>query len=280
MTGLHVETAGTITSPVSLLFMHGGMGLDHSYFRPGVDSLADDYQLVFYDHRLNGRSSRANSETVDLETMATDAEAVARQTCSGEVVVVAHSFGAWVAMKLAERSPDLVSRFVLVAPGLSPTVGDTLMAHVAQQGTAPQQQALADAFTGRLQNDHELGLAWKTLAPLYVSSRENAALVRRALDHTHFSLLGFQRFLVSGAGQVDWQAVLRQLQAPVLVVGGSDDWLERDAKANSATISRLPPRGDLAMIEHCGHLPFIERPAAFCDAISRWVHATSPSQPA
>jgi proline iminopeptidase len=280
MIGLHVETAGAITSPVSLLFMHGGMGLDHTYFRPGVDSLADDYQLVFYDHRLNGRSSRANPETVELETMATDAAEVARQACSGEVVVVAHSFGAWVAMKLAERSPDLVSRLVLIGPGLSPTVGDTLMSYVTQRGTASQQQALADAFTGRLQNDYELGLAWQTLAPLYVSSQEHAALVRRALDDTHFSLLGFQRFLVSGAGQVDWQAVLRTFQAPVLVIGGTDDWLERDTTANSTAISGLPPHGDLVMLEHCGHLPFIERPAAFCDAVRRWVHATSPSQPA
>lgn len=39
-----------------IVFVHGGPGFDHSYFLPHVKPLADDYQLIFYDQRVSGRS--------------------------------------------------------------------------------------------------------------------------------------------------------------------------------------------------------------------------------
>lgn len=39
-----------------LLAIHGGLGLDHTYFRPWLDPLAKNFQLVLPDVRGNGRS--------------------------------------------------------------------------------------------------------------------------------------------------------------------------------------------------------------------------------
>ena len=39
------------------LVMHGGLGMDHTYLRPWLDPLKDTLQLVYYDHRGNGRST-------------------------------------------------------------------------------------------------------------------------------------------------------------------------------------------------------------------------------
>jgi len=41
----------SIGSGTPILFMHGGLGLDHAYFRPTLDSWADFAELHFYDHR-------------------------------------------------------------------------------------------------------------------------------------------------------------------------------------------------------------------------------------
>ena len=40
---------------VPCLMMHGGLGLDHTYLR-GLDIVDDVLDLVYYDHRHNGRS--------------------------------------------------------------------------------------------------------------------------------------------------------------------------------------------------------------------------------
>lgn len=55
-----------------IVLMHGGPGLDHTTLL-ALAPLARDYQLVFYDHRCNGRSSG------DPETMTWDSLTGARR---------------------------------------------------------------------------------------------------------------------------------------------------------------------------------------------------------
>jgi proline iminopeptidase len=42
----------------TILLLHGGPGMDHSLFKPGFSTLADVGQVVYYDHRGQGRSDR------------------------------------------------------------------------------------------------------------------------------------------------------------------------------------------------------------------------------
>ncbi len=42
----------------TLLLLHGGPGMDHSLFRPAFSELADVAQLVYLDHRGQGRSDK------------------------------------------------------------------------------------------------------------------------------------------------------------------------------------------------------------------------------
>ena len=56
--------------------LHGGPGLDHSYFKPWLSPLAESMQLIYVDHRGTGRSSRPPLETCTIEQMADDLESV------------------------------------------------------------------------------------------------------------------------------------------------------------------------------------------------------------
>jgi pimeloyl-ACP methyl ester carboxylesterase len=40
----------------TLLLLHGGPGFDHSIYKPTYSSLADCAQVIYLDHRGNGRS--------------------------------------------------------------------------------------------------------------------------------------------------------------------------------------------------------------------------------
>src|SRR5215813_2301487 len=46
----------------TLILLHGGPGFDHSLFKPAFSVLADIAQIVYFDHRGNGRSSRNDPE--------------------------------------------------------------------------------------------------------------------------------------------------------------------------------------------------------------------------
>ena len=54
--------------PVAMV-IHGGPGGDHSGFKPGFTSLAARMQLVYFDHRGQGRSDAADPATYTLDVV-------------------------------------------------------------------------------------------------------------------------------------------------------------------------------------------------------------------
>ena len=58
-----------------LVLMHGGPGLDHTSLL-ALQPLADQFTLIFYDHRCNGRSEGAEISSMTFENLTADAEAL------------------------------------------------------------------------------------------------------------------------------------------------------------------------------------------------------------
>jgi proline iminopeptidase len=81
-----------------LLMMHGGPGLDHTSLLP-LEPLADQFTLIFYDHRCNGRSQGAEFSTMTWENLTADAEALREKLGFDQWAVLGHSFGGNVALE-------------------------------------------------------------------------------------------------------------------------------------------------------------------------------------
>lgn len=64
----------TMVEQQPCFILHGGPGMDHSYFRPWLSPLTDKLQLIYVDHRGNGRSQRLPNEQYTIEHMADDLE--------------------------------------------------------------------------------------------------------------------------------------------------------------------------------------------------------------
>src|SRR5215468_2413081 len=71
-TSLYVEVVG---HGYPLAVMHGGPGADHWSMSP-FRRLADEFTLVFYDHRCNGRSDGAPVSSMNWENLTADADAL------------------------------------------------------------------------------------------------------------------------------------------------------------------------------------------------------------
>jgi 3-oxoadipate enol-lactonase len=106
-TGIHYETAG---AGDAVVFLHG-VTLDGRMWRDQVAALDDRYRCISVDRRGHGRSQalRPGYDPIgDVEAVLADAGVAA-------CCVVGHSLGAWDAIRLAYRRPDLVTSLVLVA---------------------------------------------------------------------------------------------------------------------------------------------------------------------
>src|SRR5882757_3585934 len=59
----------------TVVLLHGGPGFDHSNFKPAFSRLADVAQVVYLDHRGQGRSDRGNQSKYNLPQWGDDVRA-------------------------------------------------------------------------------------------------------------------------------------------------------------------------------------------------------------
>ena len=99
-----------------LVLMHGGPSLDHTTLLT-LEPLADQYTLIFYDHRCNGRSEGADVSTMTMDNLTADAEALRQALGYDQWIVFGQSFGGNVALEYALRYPQRLSRLILMDTG-------------------------------------------------------------------------------------------------------------------------------------------------------------------
>src|SRR4029079_5200347 len=99
----------------TLLMLHGGPGADHSIYRPAYAELSDIAQIVYLDHRGNGRSEEGPRESWNLAQWGDDVRAFCDTLDIVRPIVLGASFGGMVAMSYATRHPGHPSRLVLIS---------------------------------------------------------------------------------------------------------------------------------------------------------------------
>ena len=99
-----------------MVLMHGGPSLDHTTLLP-LQPLADQFTLIFYDHRCNGRSEGAEVTSMTWENLTADADALRQALGFDKWAVLGHSFGGNVALEYALRYPQSLSHLILMNTG-------------------------------------------------------------------------------------------------------------------------------------------------------------------
>ena len=120
-TELHYEIRGS-GSPV--LMVMGATG-DGGHFDALADLLADEFTVISYDRRGNGRSPAPTGwTTTSPEEQADDAAALLTALGMGPAAVFGTSSGGTFALCLLVRHPELVRGLILHEPGLYALVDD------------------------------------------------------------------------------------------------------------------------------------------------------------
>jgi len=200
----------------------------------------------------------------------------------GRIIVGGHSLGGHLALSLALRRPQQVSRLVLVSPAFSPL----------RQMTPTRAELLLAAASLPLLGELALALAPRRLVRSYISQpwggfyqpqRLPSGTIDRVvadyLDHATPLVCNTVRHLVVGAlpGSrrsrygTDLLPRVGVVSAPALLVWGQHDALLRPA-AYRLLAERLPTV-TTCVIADAGHSPQIEAPDAFRRALLAFVAA-------
>lgn len=270
---LRIDGPRLVEKP-TLIALHGGPGFDHQRLRPDMDPLADIAQVLYLDHRGNGRSLPSDPATWTLERWGDDIRAVCDQLGIEKPVVFGNSFGALVAMSYAVRHPGHAAGVILSSGGARYDFAQIFDAFERRGG--PEARAVAEGFWQR-QSAEDQAAYQRVCMPLY-GTRPPADPDQAA--RTILNLDVARHFLRPGGElqRMDFRAALAGVTVPVLVIAGREDPIT-PPEFSVDTAAHLPPGlGELHVFDGCGHGPFRDDPERVWAVVRRWI-ARLPAAP-
>jgi pimeloyl-ACP methyl ester carboxylesterase len=226
------------------LFVHGWQA-DHTVWNDVISELGSGTRSVAVDLRGSGASSGAGGPH-NLERFAADLRELVEGLGIAPLVVVGHSMGATVALRLAVDAPDLVSGLILIAPvpaggaGFSPKGADYLRTTAGDQAAA--RKWLSAMFAGET----------------------DAALLQRLCDAAGKTPRDAALESFESWANADFAEATRTISAPAVVVAPERD----NPETYQRKVAALLPNARFVELPDCGHYAIVERPREIAKLIS------------
>jgi len=207
----------------TLLLLHGGPGLDHTWFRPAFSVFSDIAQVVYLDQRGHGRSDWSTPERWSLAQWADDVRAFCDAVGIERPVVLGTSFGGYVAMSYAIRYPDHPAKLILISTALRGTGDPVRRKRVLEAferfGGVEAREVMRRAFDDR--SPESYSEFRRVCGPLYTSRPLDPDAAKRVIKSEEV-LPYFER--ADGEGVTfDYSAELWRVQCPTLIMAGETD---------------------------------------------------------
>jgi len=260
-----------------LLVLHGGPGANHDYLLPQMLDLADEHQLVFYDQRGGGRSP-GDRTPVTWRTHVEDLDHVIDELGAAPLAIVGYSWGGLLAMlyaieAAAGRTQFQPERLILIDPApVSRRYRLQFEAEFARRQTDPKILATREQLVSSGLRDREPAAYRQRVFELSVAGYFADPAAARAL--TPFRVTGrvqesvwqsLDDYDLTVPGQLDTVTV------PTLILHGRHDPIPL---ASSEAAARSL-RARLVVLEHSGHVPYVEQPDTLFRAIRTFLAQTA-----
>lgn len=250
----------------TLLLLHGGPGFDHSSFKPAFSPLAGLAQVVYLDHRGNGRSDPSDPGRWKLEQWADDVRAFCEALEIERPVVLGQSFGGMVAMTYATRHPDHPGKLILSSTSARMRL-DRVLREFERLGGSEAREA-AERYWGS-PGPQTLPDYARVCFPLYNQTPQDP-------DARARTVWKFDVMFAFGAGEdrtFNLLPELSKVRCPTLVLVGEEDPITPPADAEDITAALPAGLGRLERFAGCGHGVFRDAPDAAFRAIREFIAA-------
>lgn len=251
-----------------VLLLHGALTTHHDWLAGPADALAEGARVTAIDRPGHGLSRRPRFVGTPRDQAAQIAGALDRLDV-GPSVLVGHSFGALVALALAERFPERVTGLVLVAPLTFPE--PRLLEHgLIAPRSMPLIGPLISRF-GRRSGFDRAAIEWiqaVMFSPAPVPDEWKRTFpFEQVLDPdilVHEGEDAASMLPLSPAGTIDLGPVV----ALVHVLVGTDDRVVEQERQGKALV-RLLRNGRLTEVEGAGHMLHHSHPDLVLSAVRK-----------
>ncbi len=252
----------------TLVVLHGGPGFDHASMRPELDHFADMAQVIYLDHRGNGRSHPSDPANWTLAQWADDIRGFCDALSIQRPIVFGQSFGGMVAQAYATRHPGHAGGVIFSSTAARMNL-DAILATFARLGGV-QARDVAERFW-RHGDDAAVADYMRVCMPLYntrarLGGEEAAQRVTRRMEvFRHFSLPGCEMW------RMDFREGLAGVKVPALVLSGDSDPVT--PSECSQEIFEALPHGAKALhvFEKAGHGAYRDAPETVFPVVRAFV---------
>lgn len=233
------------------LFLFHSLLSDRASFDAVVPLMSRSFRVIVPELPGFGRSQAVNGGLVEVADRM--AEAVKDAAGGDEAIVLGNGYGGFVALQMAIRHPGIATKLILADCGATFSEPGreafrTMAAACREKGLA----AITDVAMRRL------------FAPAFQADRPDLMADRRAAflktDPEVF------RAACEALAGLDLRPELDKAKLPVLVLVGEHD--EATPPPMSLELAAGLPQAHLEIIAGCAHVPQLQSPEAFLDAIS------------
>jgi pimeloyl-ACP methyl ester carboxylesterase len=252
----------------TLLMLHGGPGADHSIFKPAYSQLAEVVQVVYFDHRGDGRSDgRDDTGRWRLSQWGDDVKVLCDALEIERPIVMGVSFGGYVAMSYALRHPRHPTKLILCSTAASPSKKEIQIKTFERLGGA-DAGAAARAFLEDPTPDATRDFR-RLCGPLYHRSPHDRNVNARTIWNQRL-MTEFRR---GERETINFLPELHRIKCPTLVMVGEDDPMTPVPCAEEI-VAALPP--DLVRFERfagAGHGIVADQPERFFEVLRGFIAA-------
>jgi 3-oxoadipate enol-lactonase len=238
------------------LFLFHSLLSDRASFDAIAPELAKSFSVIVPELPGFGGSKAVSG---GLAGVADRMAEVVKDAARGEgAIVLGNGYGGFVALQMAIRHPGIASRFILADCGAAfSEPGREAFRNMAAASRAKGLAAITDVAMRRL------------FAPEFQESHPDLMADRRAAflktDPEVF------RAACEALAALDLRPELAGVKVPVLVVVGEHD--EATPPPMSHELAALLPQAHLEIIPGCAHVPQLQSPRLFLDAIGGFLRA-------
>ena len=248
-----------------LILLHGGQG-DYRSWEPQLKALTPRFRVISYSRRYHyPNRNPLTPEYRSAYTEADDLAAFIRKLRLGRVHLVGTSIGAFTALVLAVKHPEMVRSLVLAEPPVHAWMRDSPNGATAYKDFMTNiWQPAAEAFkTG---SDEA---AMRILVDAFGGKGrfDNLPPEARAVAIANS---GFFKAATSSSDPFPnlAKAGVKRLRVPVLIISG--EHTIRIHKLVNEELARLLPKAEHTIIPNAGHASPRENPQAFDDAVLKF----------
>jgi 3-oxoadipate enol-lactonase len=236
-----------------LVLLHSLLS-DRASFDAIAPELAKSFRVIVPELPGFGRSQAVRGGLADI------ADRMAEAVCEvGErAIVLGNGYGGFIALQMAIRHPGLASRFIFADCGAAFSEGGReAFRNMAAASKAKGLAAISDVAMRRL------------FAPEFQAGNPELMADRRAAflrtDEDVF------RAACAQLAELDLRGELHKVRVPALVVVGEQD--EATPPPMSHELAAGLPDARLKIIPGCAHVPQLQAPRVFLDAIADFLPA-------